>query len=112
MKDELLEIICCPICKGDFQFCAFERIEDEIVTGALVCSKCVQFYPISDGIPNILPEDLRDTDDDILFIKRWKKEFPKEIWELLKENLMKRFKNELPQAVPKVQKMKIFNLSS
>ncbi len=38
----------------------FEENEKEIVTGKLCCKSCKECYPIEDGIPNMLPPDLRD----------------------------------------------------
>jgi uncharacterized protein YbaR (Trm112 family) len=38
----------------------FEENEVEILTGRLCCPACNEAYPIEDGIPNMLPPDLRD----------------------------------------------------
>ena len=35
-------------------------VDDEVLTGDLVCAACNQHYPITDGIPNLLPPDVRD----------------------------------------------------
>jgi len=45
---KILEIIVCPVCKGDLQ----KRKNN------LICKKCGRKYPIIDGIPYLLPEDL------------------------------------------------------
>lgn len=60
MKYELMEILCCPMCKGDLVLTVDEEDEKEIIKGSLLCSKCNEHYPIEDGIPNMLPPDLRD----------------------------------------------------
>lgn len=31
----------------------------EIIHGSLKCTKCAEKYPIEDGIPNLLPPDMR-----------------------------------------------------
>ena len=59
MKESLLEILCCPMDKHDLNLEAAEREDDEIVSGTLVCSECGEAYPIEDGIPNLLPPDMR-----------------------------------------------------
>lgn len=60
MKRDLLDILACPLCKGDLTLEVFEENEKEIVTGKLCCKSCKECYPIEEGIPNMLPPDLRD----------------------------------------------------
>jgi len=59
MKKELMEILACPLCKGDLQLSIKEENEKEVITGSLYCAKCSQRYPIVDTIPNLLPPELR-----------------------------------------------------
>jgi len=62
MKRELMDILACPMCKGDLLLNVTDMSEsvDEVITGTLYCEKCDEYYPIEDGIPNMLPPDLRD----------------------------------------------------
>ncbi|WP_255169720.1 methytransferase partner Trm112 [Natrononativus amylolyticus] len=61
MKESLLEILCCPLDKHDLELEGAEYDEtDEVVSGTLVCSECGERYPIEDGIPNLLPPDMRE----------------------------------------------------
>ena len=60
MKKELMEILACPLCKGDLQLNIEQEDEKEVISGSLYCSKCDQSYPIVDAIPNLLPPELRD----------------------------------------------------
>jgi len=55
-----MDILCCPMCKGDLELEVIEENEKEIVKGTLYCAKCNEYYPIEDGIPNMLPPDLRE----------------------------------------------------
>ncbi|MEM0141162.1 MAG: methytransferase partner Trm112 [Thermoplasmatales archaeon] len=55
MKRELLDIICCPVCKGDLVLSVDSTEDDEIIKGTLECKNCHNKYPIEDGIPNLLP---------------------------------------------------------
>ncbi|NLO78199.1 MAG: Trm112 family protein [Methanomicrobiales archaeon] len=62
MKTETIEILCCPVCRGDLELTAFETVETEgksadVIKGVLRCNACGINYPISDGIPNLLPQD-------------------------------------------------------
>lgn len=60
MRPDLLEILRCPVCKGELALTR-RRVEgEEIVDGSLACPKCGVDYPIEDGIPNLLPPDERD----------------------------------------------------
>lgn len=60
MKRELIDILCCPMCKGDLELDVTEENEKEIVRGNFHCKKCSEDYPIDDGIPNMLPPELRE----------------------------------------------------
>ena len=59
MKRDLMQILCCPVCKGDLELTVNKENEKEILEGTLHCKKCNENYPIEDGIPNMLPPDLR-----------------------------------------------------
>jgi len=57
MKKELMEILVCPVCKGDLQLNIKEQEKEEIVAGVLYCPHCQYSYPIEDSIPNLLPPE-------------------------------------------------------
>ena len=59
MKRELMEILACPLCKGELELAVEAEDEQEIVTGSLYCPKCEVRYPVVDAIPNLLPPDQR-----------------------------------------------------
>jgi len=48
---DLFNILACPVCKSDLKY-------NEAKTG-LVCTKCKNKYPIKDGIPILLPPDMK-----------------------------------------------------
>jgi uncharacterized protein YbaR (Trm112 family) len=54
-----MEILACPVCKGDLQLTIEEEQGDEVITGSLFCAHCNETYPIEDRIPNLLPPDVR-----------------------------------------------------
>ncbi len=60
MKEELVEILVCPVCKGHLGLTVTERDDAEIVTGSLYCRGCDYYYPITDAIPNLLPPEMQD----------------------------------------------------
>ncbi len=59
MKKELMEILACPVCKGELELKVEAEKGDEVVTGSLVCHRCDETYPIDDAIPNLLPPEMR-----------------------------------------------------
>lgn len=60
MKESLLDILCCPLDKHDLELEDAEYDDEEVVGGELVCTECGERYPIEDGIPNLLPPDMRE----------------------------------------------------
>jgi uncharacterized protein len=60
MKESLMEIVCCPLDKQALELEVIQRTDEEVTEGRLVCTECGEEYPISDGIPNLLPPDMRD----------------------------------------------------
>ncbi len=57
MKRDLMDILVCPVCKGDLALTVDEENEREIVTGSLYCEKCDVRYLITETIPNLLPPE-------------------------------------------------------
>ena len=57
MRRKLLDILCCPVCKGELALKVTEENEVEIMEGSLWCEVCRVEYPITDGIPNLLPPE-------------------------------------------------------
>ena len=60
MKSDLLEILRCPVCRGELTLTATRTEGAEILAGRLACAACHVDYPIADGIPDLLPPDERD----------------------------------------------------
>jgi uncharacterized protein YbaR (Trm112 family) len=54
MKKDILEILCCPSCKGDLKLYIKKEEDDEILEGSFICKKCSHNYSIDDGTPNLL----------------------------------------------------------
>ena len=60
-------------------------ISDEIIQeGLLLCRTCMRFYPITEEIPIILPDELRDKKKDIEFLQTWNKSIPGNLLKNLK----------------------------
>ncbi|MEE9198311.1 MAG: methytransferase partner Trm112 [Dehalococcoidia bacterium] len=59
MKKDLVDILACPVCKGELELTIDKEEGGEITTGSLFCARCSEKYPIVDAIPNLLPPELR-----------------------------------------------------
>lgn len=55
MKKDIVDIICCPICKKDLTLQIEKEEKNEIIKGFFTCKNCNKVYTISEGIPNLLP---------------------------------------------------------
>ncbi|MCS6768337.1 MAG: methytransferase partner Trm112 [Candidatus Nitrosocaldus sp.] len=72
MRRWLLDILVCPMDKSVLQLRVFEERDDEIVEGLLTCTECKRLYPITKGIPVLLPDELRDKKMEQEFFNRWR----------------------------------------
>ena len=56
MQKKIVDILCCPTCKGNLSLKVDEEKEDEIIKGNLYCKKCKVNYQINEGIADLLPK--------------------------------------------------------
>jgi uncharacterized protein YbaR (Trm112 family) len=59
MRRDLMDILACPVDKGTLTLTVTSEDASEVLAGTLHCESCGEDYPIADGIPNLLPPDLR-----------------------------------------------------
>lgn len=59
MRRDLMDILACPVCKGTLTLTVTREDGLEVLDGALRCPACAVDYPISEGIPNLLPPEMR-----------------------------------------------------
>ena len=79
MKRRLLDILACPIDKHyPLELLVFEE-KEEITEGLLVCTECNRWYPISDEIPQMLPDDLREAKEDLEWLSKWRSQVPERV---------------------------------
>ncbi len=75
-----MEILACPIDKHfPLELIELDSKEDAISEGIIFCSKCSRYYPIIEEIPVMLPDELRDKNQDIEFLKKYKTILPDKI---------------------------------
>jgi uncharacterized protein YbaR (Trm112 family) len=80
LNRKTLDILACPIDK----FYPLELYElntngDIIVDGALACTKCGRYYPIMDEIPIMLPDEMRNKNEEVEFLTKWASRLPEKI---------------------------------
>lgn len=80
MNRKLMEILACPIDKYfPLELVEFSCKDENISEGVIFCSKCSRYYPIIEEIPIMLPDELRDKNQDIEFLKKYKDTLPQKI---------------------------------
>ena len=77
MKKRILEILACPIDRNyPLDLYEFVSNNDTIQQGVLVCPKCSRYFPIIDEIPRMLPDEMREKEEEIEFLKKWEQKIP------------------------------------
>lgn len=51
----------------------------EVDQALISCEKCQRWYPVIETIPHMLPDDLRNSDEDIAFLKKWSRRIPEKV---------------------------------
>jgi len=75
-----MDILACPIDKFyPLELLVFEETGEEITSGLITCPKCQRFYPIIDEIPHMLPDELREQNEDLPFLQKWKDRIPEKV---------------------------------
>ncbi len=76
----VIDIVRCPECHAtDFKIMEFQDASMNITNlllfdkgdGIMLCSACKSWYPIKNGIPELLSKDLRNKENDDSFIKKY-----------------------------------------
>jgi SAM-dependent methyltransferase/uncharacterized protein YbaR (Trm112 family) len=57
MKRNLVDVLCCPDCKGDLTLIDDAPHRPHLESGGLVCRACVETFPIVRGIPRFVKTD-------------------------------------------------------
>ena len=80
MNKKMMDILACPIDKhSPLELVECKSKDDTIEEGALYCTDCTRFYPIIEEIPIMLPDELRDKDQDMDFLKNNEDNLPEKI---------------------------------
>jgi len=80
MNRKLMEILACPIDKNfPLELVELTTNKDIVSEGVIYCSKCSRYYPIIEEIPIMLPDELRDKNQDMEFLNKNKGTLPDKI---------------------------------
>ncbi|MBK6663282.1 MAG: methytransferase partner Trm112 [Thermoflexaceae bacterium] len=77
MRQDLMDILVCPLCKAKLELDVASEEAGEIMTGTLTCTGCNERYPIEDGIPNLLPRTCATHDPLRLCSRRRSRPWPR-----------------------------------
>lgn len=82
MKNELMNLLACPVDGSMFELYPISQRNDEgpdfVETGVLFCEKCNRWFPIKEGIPSILHDALREYKEKS-FLDKYKENLPDKI---------------------------------
>jgi uncharacterized protein YbaR (Trm112 family) len=80
MQRRLLDILACPMDRHHpLELMEFASEGDTIVEGVLLCSECGRYYPITEEIPVMLPDNLRNMKEDLGFLQKWSGKLPESV---------------------------------
>tara|TARA_B110000014_G_scaffold237439_1_gene203371 strand:- start:71 stop:340 length:270 start_codon:yes stop_codon:yes gene_type:complete len=80
MNKKMLDILACPMCKHHpLESFELDLHDEIIVEGVLFCISCSRFYPIIEEIPIMLPDELRNKEQDLEFLNKNKDSLPEKI---------------------------------
>jgi uncharacterized protein YbaR (Trm112 family) len=64
MRRDTVDVLACPLCKGDLKLDTEKEEGDEVISGWLECKSCRALFLIEDGIPNLLADQGGDKEKD------------------------------------------------
>lgn len=70
MNRSFLDLLACPADKHHPLEMYGDGGADPVTEAVLHCNMCGRFYPITGGIPVLLPDDLRDREADLGLLKK------------------------------------------
>jgi uncharacterized protein YbaR (Trm112 family) len=80
MKKSIVDILACPIDKHyPLELIEIVSEGETVMEGVLFCTKCSRYYPVIDEIPVMLPDELREKQKDIEFLRKWEDKIPDKV---------------------------------
>ncbi|MBY8988515.1 MAG: methyltransferase domain-containing protein [Candidatus Lokiarchaeota archaeon] len=82
----------------------------DIKKGLLVCGECGHWYPVSNFVPELLPDHLRDWEKDVKFLSEFSESLPKKLYKKLVK-IVKSFRRESNKIIDEAQDYKKAEIS-
>lgn len=82
---------------------------EEIYEAILYCSKCSRWFPVVEGIPRLMPDELRNEGEDMLFLKKYGEKLPKNIRRKFSSKVLKSLDESQAIIHDKKETMKEFD---
>jgi ubiquinone/menaquinone biosynthesis C-methylase UbiE/uncharacterized protein YbaR (Trm112 family) len=82
----------------------------DIKKGLLVCGECGHWYPVSNFVPELLPDHLRDWEKDVKFLSEFSESMPKKLYKKL-ANIVKSFRSKSNKIIDAAQDYKKAEIS-
>lgn len=82
----------------------------DIIKGLLICGECGHWYPVSNFVPELLPDHLRDWGKDIKFLSEFSESLPKKLYKKLAK-IVKSFQRKRHKIIDKAQDYKKAEIS-
>ena len=82
----------------------------DIIKGLLICGECGHWYPVSNFVPELLPDHLRDWEKDVKFLSEFSESLPKKLYKKLVK-IVKSFRRERHKIIDEAQDYKKAEIS-
>jgi len=80
MREKLLDILACKMCKNHtLELIDIKSKNEEIQEGVIYCTSCKRHFLIIEEIPIMLPDELRDKKQENEFLQRNRESLPEKI---------------------------------
>lgn len=82
----------------------------DIIKGLLVCGECGHWYPVSNFVPELLPDHLRDWEKDVRFLSEFSESLPRKLYKKLAK-IVRSFRRESNKIIDEARDYKKAEIS-
>ena len=96
--DTIFEYLSCPNCRDDLTHFNSSDSDKSIGDGLLICSACDSIFPITDGIPVLLKDSLRNPAFEIRLLEKCESKCPSDLRKKIRDQKEKLMKSEFTSS--------------